>query len=97
MKHGTVNPLGKRAQACTLPSYALHDDDALSGGRVHIHVVHASPSSPDDFEVAGGLDDIRCDFGRGSDHEAVVVLKDRENRTGLVMVSSERTHLRSLR
>lgn len=41
---------------------SLHDDDSLSVGGVDVHVIHAGPSSADDFQVVGGIDDVGRDL-----------------------------------
>lgn len=58
----------------------LHDDDAHFGGGLDIHVVHARSGSPDDFQIAGGVDDVSRHLGSGSHHQAVVVLTRGESR-----------------
>lgn len=57
---------------------SLHDDDALLGGGVDVHVVHAGAGPPNDFQVISGIDDISCDLCRRSDDQAVVVLPSRD-------------------
>lgn len=56
--------------------YLLHDNNAVFGGRIHIHIVHSSPCSPYDFEIVCCVDNLSCHFCGRSHHQTVVVLQD---------------------
>lgn len=53
----------------------LHDNYSLFGGSVNVNVIHTGPSSPDDFQIVGSVDDVGRDLCCRPDHEAVVVLR----------------------
>lgn len=59
---------------CAATTNLLHDNYPLFGSSVDVHVVHTGPSSPDDFQVVSGADDVGRDLCCRSDHQAVIVL-----------------------
>lgn len=62
---------------CAQTGNLLHDDNALLGGSINIHIVYAGSGPPNDFEVVSSVDDIGRYLRGRSNHEAVVVLVGR--------------------
>lgn len=52
----------------------LHDNYAFLGGRLHVHVVHASSSTSNQFQASGGLDDVSAHSGSRSDNQTIKIL-----------------------
>lgn len=72
---GGLNCVAQCTECLPLAAHLLHDNNALVGGSINIHIVHTGPSSPNNFEIISSIYNVRCYLGRRSNNKAIVVLK----------------------